>query len=239
MRVDRWDLPQQVRDTSTEASVGSPDAVSSHTNELLREKRNLMEMANCGKDINANVELYKDAAFLAVVKPAVYWSAGTLPGGEGGKQFDSATGDVFWSFATLVRPLRSHLKSPRRPFVLVELEQRFVQRMCIVASREFPDRVHGEGRYAYIECPDTNFFGGDRPNGRTTGHVRTNGESLTSDLRPTTELAEVSCCFAVSGITLVGVDFDHGTIVDQRAMIAVVFGGIVRVDTVSVVCRDH
>ena len=95
MRADRWDLPQQVRDTSTEASVGSPDAVSSHTNELLREKRNLMEIANCGKDINANVELYKGAMFLALVMPARYGSAGTLPGGEGGKPFDSATGDVF------------------------------------------------------------------------------------------------------------------------------------------------
>ena len=141
MRVDRWYLPQQVRGINTEASVGSPDAVSSHTNELLREKRNLMgkehreyrtldpralilkpmaielcegtdnkalcntlaaiddqfsvEMANRGKDIHANVELYKGAMFLALVMPALYGSAGTLPGGEGGKPFDSATGDVF------------------------------------------------------------------------------------------------------------------------------------------------
>ena len=167
MRVDPWYLPQQVRGISTEASVGSPDAVSSYINELLREKRNLMgmghleyrtvdpralilkpmaielcegtnnkalcntlaaiddqfsvQMANRAKDIHANVELYKGAMFLALVMPALHGSAGTLPGGEDGKPFDSVTGDVLSSFARLVPPLRSRLKSPRCPFVLVEL----------------------------------------------------------------------------------------------------------------------
>ena len=54
-----------------------------------------VKMANSGKDIHANVELYKGAVFLASVMPALYGSAGTLPGGEVGKPFDSATGDVF------------------------------------------------------------------------------------------------------------------------------------------------
>src|SRR5881394_580025 len=108
-----------------------------------------------------------------------------------------------------------------------------------MAAAQFADRVHGERRQADVYGAHTQVAGGDRADGRTTAHVTAHHEALHRHFFSHAQVTEEPGGFAVGGVALVAVDLDHRASVEFRAVVGIVFVGVVRVHAVGVVSRNQ
>src|SRR5690606_8409188 len=96
-------------------------------------------------------------------------------------------------------PRPSHLRT------VEERGQHLLQIFHILHPRQLADRVHGEGRRAYVDGTHTQTTGGDGPYGAAAAHVAAHHEGLHRYLGLLAQMAAPGRGFAGGGVALVGV----------------------------------
>ena len=99
--------------------------------------------------------------------------------------------------------------------------------------------MHGKCGHANIQRPDSDFPGRDRTDGAAASQVAAHDESLHGNVFLLAYIPEHGAGFAVGGITLIGIELDHRTMIQNGIMIVVMHVRVIGMDAMGIVRGDQ